>query len=201
MFKSKIGNWKLEIGNSVLNQNDSERQGFTLIEAIVSTAVFAFLISSVLGVYMATLQLDKKSKAFRVTTQNARFISEYINKEVTNGSVNYGGTNNTSTLSLINQNNETETIQLSGDNLTLSKIINSSSVSTNLNSDQVKITKAAFLLNPASNPFTPAKNVNIQPSITVILELTSDIGGSRVTDMSKINIQNTYTVRNYPSRQ
>ena len=175
--------------------------GFTLIEAIVSTAVFAFLISSVLGVYMATLQLDKKSKAFRVVTQNARFISGYINKEVTNGSVNYGGTNNSSTLSLINQSNEIETIQLSGDNLVLTKTVGGSQVATNLNSDQVKITKATFLLNPASNPFTAAKNVNIQPSITVILEITSDIGGSRVTDMSKINLQNTYTVRNYPSRQ
>lgn len=208
MFYSKIRNSKLEIGNSVLNSENSRQRGFTLIEAVVASSVFAFLIASVLGVYMATMQLDRKSKAQRVVTQNARFIMEYLGKETVNGTILYSAYPNpndissySSELNLVNQADETEKIifQPANNSLALQKIVNGVLVSTNLNSSQVKINKALFLVKPYSDPYTVAKTTNQQPSVTVILELQSNFGSSNL-DSFKLNIQSTFTPRYYPSR-
>ena len=74
---------------SRITHHASRSRGFTLIEAIVATSVFAFIVSSILGVYIATFQLDRKSRAHRAVAQNARFISEFIGKEVRNGTIDY----------------------------------------------------------------------------------------------------------------
>ena len=86
-LKSKIYNLKFKICNS--------QKGFTLLEAVVATAVFAFVISSVAGVYLNVLKLDRKSRAERTVYENSRFIMEFLAKEVRNGSIDhasYGGT-------------------------------------------------------------------------------------------------------------
>ena len=49
-------------------------KGFTLIEAIVATALFAFVVSSIAGVYLSTFQLDRRTRAQRAVSQNARYI-------------------------------------------------------------------------------------------------------------------------------
>jgi type II secretory pathway pseudopilin PulG len=183
-------------------------KGFTLIEAVVASSVFAFLIASVLGVYMSTMQLDRKSKAQRAVTQNARFIMEYLSKETVNGMISYSAYANPNDISsysgelnLINQADETEKIifQSASNSLALQKTINGVLVSTNLNSTQVKINKALFLVKPYSDPYTALKTTNQQPSVTVILELQSNFGNSNL-DSFKLNVQSTFTPRHYPSR-
>ena len=175
------------------------QNGFTLIEAIVATSLFAFVISSVIGVYIATTQLDRKARSSRAVSQNARFILEHLAKEIRNGMIYYpgypGGIANT-TLSLQNQANEVEYYYISGTNLILEK----NGATTNLNSAAVKVTKLNFLIAPAGNPYTTARTYNEQPRVTIILELTSNYG-SATTDVVKLNLQDTFTTRSYPSRQ
>jgi len=183
----------------VNNPNQKSNQGFTLIEAVVATAVFAFVVSSILGVYMSTIQLDRKTRAERVAAQNARFIMEFLAKEVRNGSIRYSGYPSgivNDTLHLSNQANENLSFYLSGTNLRMDK----GGSSTNLNSTGVRVTKLLFRVAPAQNPLTSAKTFNEQPRVTVVLELTSNYG-NKVTDMAILNLQSTFTVRNYPSRQ
>ncbi|MDP4000634.1 MAG: prepilin-type N-terminal cleavage/methylation domain-containing protein [bacterium] len=174
--------------------------GFTLIEAVVATAVFAFVVSSILGVYMATLQIDGKTKAQREVTRNSRFIMEFLAKEVRNGTINYsaysGGDASTSNeLYIINQLDEIERVYLSGENLVLGKAAGT----TNLNSTGVRVIDVKFLVSPIVDPLTSAKNANQQPNVTVILTLRSNYG-DRAADVAEINIQSTFTVRSYPSR-
>jgi prepilin-type N-terminal cleavage/methylation domain-containing protein len=208
MFNSKIRNSKLEIRNSVLNLENSRQKGFTLIEAVVASSVFAFLVASVLGVYMSTMQLDRKSKAQRAVVQNARFIMEYLSKEISNGMIDYGSYPNPSNVSsyvlelnLVNQADESEkiTFQQASNSLSLQKSVSGVLVSTNLNSSQVKINKAFFLVRPSANPFTVDKSINQQPSVTVILEVQSNFGNASI-DNFKLNLQSTFTPRYYPSR-
>lgn len=173
-------------------------KGFTLIEAIVATAVFAFVIVSVMGVFIATISLDAKTRAQRAVTQNARFIMEYLAKEVRNGTIYYsgypGGTAD-STLYVINQSDEIEHFYLSGTDLKLDK-----GSSTNLNTATVRVTKLSFLVYPPENPLTSAKTYDVQPSVTVILELSSNYG-NKAGETSIINLQSTFTSRDYTSRQ
>src|SRR6185436_19309143 len=69
--------------------NLQPQSGFTLVEAVVATAVFAFVMSSIVAVYISTLQLDRKTRSLRNVNQSARFITEFLTKEIRNGSINY----------------------------------------------------------------------------------------------------------------
>src|SRR3989338_4655423 len=128
------------IPHSTFHIQHSNQKGFTLIEALVSTAIFALVVTSVLGVYMTTLQLDTRTKSQRLVLQNTRYIMEFLAKEIRNGSIDYTGTNNSTRLSLVNQLNEAEVVSLdstnpSKPNLVLSK----NGSSTNLNSGEVSV--------------------------------------------------------------
>jgi len=187
------------VSNLEFRASKTKQKGFTLIEAVVATAVFAFVVSSIIGVYMSTIQLDRKTRSQRAVAQNARFIMEYLAKEVRNGSIYYsyypGGVAN-STLALTNQANQAEYFYLSGTDLKIEK----GGATTNLNSDSVRVTKLLFRVSPAQDPYTTAKTFNEQPKVTVIMELTSDYGGAGI-ETSVLNLQSTFATRNYPSRE
>lgn len=180
-------------------------KGFTLIEAVVSTAVFSMVIVSILGVYSSVLRLDRRTRTERAVQGNARFLLEYFSKDIRNGRIDYskypgGNASNTSnSLWISNQANEDEFFFLSGTDLKLQKTVSGSLSTTNLNSSDVKVTKASFLLSPSQDPLTIAKISNQQPSVTIILELTSSTYGGG--EGSKVNIQTTLTSRNYSSRE
>lgn len=171
-------------------------KGFTIIEAVVSAGVFAFVVVSALGVYLSVVQLDAKSRAERTVQQNARFIMDYIAKEIRNGSIDYTQTNDDYTLNLINQLDEQETFNWNGTDLILSK---SGIGSTELNSDQVSVTRFKSILNPSVNPFDLANDTHVQPHVTIILQLQSK--NSKAAEGAVINLQSTFAVRDYPSRQ
>ncbi len=188
----KIYNFKFKLINS--------EKGFTLVEAVVATAVFAFVISSIIGVYLSVLKLDRKARAQRAVYDNSRFIMEFLSKEIRNGSIDYasyGGTVPANPdLYVKNQSNEIERFFLSGTNMSLTK----NAATTNLNSGGVQVTKLTFLIAPTVNPYTTAKLANEQPHVTVLLELTSNYGINS-SDQAKINVQDTFAMRIYPSRQ
>ena len=181
--------------------------GFTLIEAVVSTALFAFVVASILGVYTSILRLDTRTRAQRAVEDNARFIMDFLSKEVRDGFIDYTAAacgavvTSTTDLCLVNQNNETEHIYAAsltnllsgaGTDLTLAK----TSGTSNLNSASVKITKLKFLVAPVVDPLTDAKVTNEQPHVTVIMEVTS----VSTRDAVKIDLQNTFSENYYPSR-
>ncbi len=183
-----------------ITYNLKPQRGFTLIEAVVATSVFAFVIVSILGVYLSALQLDKKTRSQRAATQNARFIAEFLAKEIRNGTIDYSSypdINSTTNLYLVNQAGASEHFWLNGTDLQLT---NSSGGPTNLNSSSIKVTKLAFYLSPKPNPYTSAKLSNEHPRVTMILELSANYG-DRAIDRAVINLETTFTTRNYPSRQ
>ena len=176
------------------------QSGFTLIEAVVATALFAFVVSSILGVYVSTIQLDRKTRAQRSVAQNARFITDFFAKEVRNGVIDYSGstcTNSATTFCLINQGSLSEKFTWNGaDTL----VLNKNGSTTNLNTSSAKVTKLTFWVAPAGNPYTSAKTYNEQPHVTIILELTSNYG-NKPTDVAKLNLEESFATRNYPSRK
>lgn len=189
---TKIYNFKFKILNF--------QKGFTLIEAVVATALFAFVVSSTLGVYLSTIQLDRKTRAQRAVAQNARFILEYLVKEVRNGQIDYSRANNcvnsSTVVCVINQAAEAEKISYDGSaNLVLTK----NGSSTNLNSAAGKVASCKFYLQPAGDPFTAAKTYSEQPRVTMTMGLISNYG-SGPTDHATLNLETTFSPRYYPTR-
>jgi prepilin-type N-terminal cleavage/methylation domain-containing protein len=191
-----ILNFKFKILNS--------QSGFTLIEALVATALFSVVVGSIMGVYLSTFQLDRRTRAERSINQNARYILEFLAKEVHNGSISYssypGGLIGASQdLWITNQALETEQFRLTGTDLVLTK----GASSTNMNSAGVRVTNLHFYIAPDGDPYTAssvANGLNVQPHVTVVLELTSNYG-DKPGDMAKFNYQNTFSTRVYTSRQ
>ena len=181
--------------------NRQSRSGFTLIEAVVATAVFAFVVSSVMGVYLSTFQIDRKTRAQRAITQNARFILEYLAKEIRNGNIDYasypsGIVPADPDLYVQNQFNEDERFYLDGQTMVLYK----NGSATSLSTSGVRVTKLKFLISPLGDPYTADKNYNEQPHVTVIMELTSNYGNNPA-DVATLNFEDTFATRTYPSRE
>jgi Tfp pilus assembly protein PilE len=188
--------------------NLRKNSGFTVVEAVVSVSVFAVAVSSIIGTYLLVVKVDNRTRADRAVQQNARFITEFLGKEIRNGRIDYStylgeqitlnSNGYITVLRLINQNNEAEVITCDGSNITLQK----SSGTTQLNSAGVMVTKCAFYVHPSTDPFRPLLHnpPNVQPFVTFVLELESNYG-RRAGDVSKINIQTSYTMRDYPSRE
>lgn len=176
-------------------QFNSKSSGFTIIEAVVAAGVFAFVIASSIGVYLATIRLDARTRAERAVQQNARFIMDYLAKEIRNGSIDYLGTNDSDTLSLINQLNQQLIFDRSGNNLILTK---SGIGSTNLNSSDVNVTRFSVYLDPDADPFFIANDVHVQPHVTVVMRIEST--SLKDVERGTIDLQSTFTVRDYPSR-
>lgn len=77
----------------MLRRQNSKQKGFTLIEAMIATFLFVIVISSVISIYLTVLKVNRKSNAIRLASENSRYISEYISKEIRNGQIDYYGPN------------------------------------------------------------------------------------------------------------
>ena len=182
-----------------LNRKNKLKKGFTLIESMVSIAVFAVALTSIIGSFLAVLRINAKSKAIRVVEQNARFVSEFLVREIRNGSLLYsaypGGTipsPTTQTLHLIGSEGVPEKIFLSGTSIALTK-----GATSNLTSTDVVVTNMNFYIWPPTDPFCESCP-DVQPRITFTFTLTSNIN-VRPRDQASTVIQSTVSSREYPN--
>jgi prepilin-type N-terminal cleavage/methylation domain-containing protein len=65
-------------------------RGFTLIEIIVSTTIFAVVLTLMLTLFNYTLKINRRSEALRQVTQGMRNFTEFLIKEIRNGRIDYG---------------------------------------------------------------------------------------------------------------
>ena len=63
--------------------------GFTLMEIVVSTTIFAFVSVAMMALFNYTLKINRRSEALRQATQGMRNFVEYLVKEIRNGEIDY----------------------------------------------------------------------------------------------------------------
>jgi len=64
-------------------------KGFTLMEIVVATTIFAIVFSSLLAMFNYVLKINRRSEALRQASQGARDFVEFLVKEIRNGKVDY----------------------------------------------------------------------------------------------------------------
>jgi type II secretory pathway pseudopilin PulG len=190
----------------ISNFQKKKSPGFTLIESVVAAGVFAVATTTIVAAVLAVMRVDEKSRAIRVTEQNARFVSEFLEREIRNGSVNYsgysGGTvpgyGTTGELRLVNAAGEVERIFLDGTNhrLRLEKITGGTTYATDLTAANVTADSLSFFISPTTDPFQVGGPDN-QPQVTYNFSLTSNTS-TRTRDQISIGVQSTVSLRNYP---
>ncbi|PIR97617.1 MAG: hypothetical protein COT91_00495 [Candidatus Doudnabacteria bacterium CG10_big_fil_rev_8_21_14_0_10_41_10] len=198
-------NWRKKINKrftltpNKFGETSRKQRGFTLVESLVSVAIFSLAMTAIIGSFLAVLRINEKSRAIRVVEQNARFITEYLTREVRNGSIDYGSyvaygiSQPEDELHLINSAGEMITISLSDGVLQLSKVgVGSSELS---NSDII-VSDVDFYIYPLSLPFCPDPCPNDQPRVTFVMTLTSNTN-VRPTDQTTIKLQGTVSSRQY----
>ena len=167
--------------------------GFSVMEAVVATTVFAIAISGIVGAFVAIMRLDAKSRSIRLVEQNARFISEFLIREIRNGELdfssngyggNIGGSGKTSVLYLVNREGDSESLTKSGNNIQLTK----AGSSTSLSGSDITVSRLDFYIRPT----TPGD----QALVTFVYVLTSN-AGSRPQDQATLTIQSSAAVRDY----
>jgi prepilin-type N-terminal cleavage/methylation domain-containing protein len=64
--------------------------GFTLIEIIVSTAIFVIVVGALLSLFNYSLKINRRTEALRQASQGMRNLVEFLTKEIRNGQIDYG---------------------------------------------------------------------------------------------------------------
>jgi prepilin-type N-terminal cleavage/methylation domain-containing protein len=63
--------------------------GFTLVELMISTVLFAIVLSSMLILFNYALKINRKTESIRQATQGVRNFAEFAIKEIRNGRIDY----------------------------------------------------------------------------------------------------------------
>lgn len=178
--------------------NEAMKGGFTLVEALVSVAIFSMAVTAVVGSFLAILRISEKSRSIRLVEQNARFLSEFLTREIRNGSIDYSSYSTVSNpedeLYLINVDGEAELISLSSGSMRLTKAGFSDS---DLSSSDITVSDLDFYISPNSDPFCPAPCPDAQPRVTYTFTLTSNTS-LREADQTSMRVQGTVSSRQYP---
>ena len=168
----------------------TNQKGFTLIEALVATAIFSVAVVSIVGIYLFTVRINRRVNVIRTAAENSRFITEYLTKEIRNGKVDYVGpvasaqcsTIATSgpSLAILNIDGDHECFYLLGTDLMFAKNAGGTPLTASkLNDPAVKILTLNFYVTPTTNPFTAAGSC-ITPQVTIIgtLQATNGVQNS-----------------------
>jgi prepilin-type N-terminal cleavage/methylation domain-containing protein len=70
-------------------KNKTKQPGFTLMEIIVATTIFAIVTVAMLGLFNYVLKINRRSQALAQASEGMRNFVEFLVKEVQNGQVDY----------------------------------------------------------------------------------------------------------------
>lgn len=210
-----LKSWK-STNQTMILPGKNENKGFTIIEAVVATSVFAMAITAIAGSFLAVVRADQKSRAVRLVTENGRFITEFLTREVRNGSIDYpayggiAGSDNpvgqTSELNLINSQGEFERIFASNSSCTAGAVAETAGVlcltkigvaTTDLTSAGLTISNLHFYVYPRTDPFT-AGGPDRQPRVTFTFRLATTASAGLGETVSA-DLQSTVSSREYPA--
>jgi prepilin-type N-terminal cleavage/methylation domain-containing protein len=187
-------------------KNLQKRQkGFTLIEALVATSLFVVTVVASTGVYLNTLAIHRRTDATRKASENARYVTEYLSKEIRNGMINYSNavaspcsttiSTASRTLGLVNRDGISLCFYLGDANGVLSTtgpnlwMVKGSLGPYKINSADVKINNLLFYVAPISDPY--AVGSTVQPRVTITGEVQT-VGGT-----TKVPIQTSISIPKY----
>lgn len=173
------------------------QSGFTLMEIVVSTTIFATVLTLMLSLFNYTLKINRRTEALRQVTQGMRNFTEYIVKEVRNGQIDYtdaitqcsgnyiSPTGYTTFLKLVNASGENECFVWSGEEEQLLYLYKNGVPVQTLNPTNFKVDLAQFYVRPTVDPSTDCESQlcpSIQPYVTMVIrfKVTLPTGEERI---------------------
>lgn len=178
------------------NQSAYVQKGFTLLELIVSVALFTIVVTIVMGAYLGIIDLDRRARATNDLVANFNFVVENMSRSIRTG-MDYrcqGGTNCTtggSYFSFVDENCRPVTYILRSDN-TVGQCIGAADTSGSCSPSPVTCTASSAT--PLTDPRVQVQNMTfftqgvgtsdtLQPRVIFTLTgvMTPDPGSTPIT--------------------
>lgn len=168
----------------------SKQSGFTLMEIIVATTLFAIVMTMSMVLFTYTLKINRRVQALREAVQGSRNFVEGLVRDIRNGTVDYSGTiDPTNCPGTYNSAGGTylAIVTLAGDKECFYYPQNQSNPQLYVNKNGVveqfygdsgfKLINVMFYVRPATNPFTQVSGFfpGIQPSVTMVLGFSTQL--------------------------
>lgn len=170
-----------------------KNRGFTLVEMLVSIALFAIVLVITLGSIMTIVDVNRKSQSLTIVMNDLNFALENITRSVKTGDIQVSDSSPSLLYVIEDLKNEKRNIIYKFDNGKITRKIKPEGDSTwseevAITSDQIKIETASFTI------FGGTGNGNSrQPRVLISISGTALVGP---TISSKFNIQTTVSQRN-----
>lgn len=159
------------------------RQGFTLIELIVAMTLFITVLSVVLTLLNMSLKAHRRVIALQNVEENARFLMDFITKEVRMSTIN---SSTEASLNITRSDGELVIYTFSSGRI--ERTTSTPSNSGPISSDQVIINGSFHVEGISGGDFA-------QPKVTISMEIKGT--GAKIEEQAKINIQTTISQRNF----
>jgi len=147
------------------------KNGFTLLELIVSTGIFVMLSTLALGIYTQSLKSQRKSLVKIQIQRESQLIIETLTKKIRSSIVDYSQypdplSNPQSTLNLIDSVGDTYAFRRgSGD---VFEVSYNGAAFRGFSAQSIRITSLDFFIEPNTDPFiNPGERPSSQPRVTI----------------------------------
>jgi len=151
------------------------------MELVVSLAIFSLAIMVVLTLLSTGVQAQRKVLALQNVQENARFILEFMTKEIRMSNINAG---NSSSLSITRPDGER--IQYLFVNGNLERRTIPAGVGGPINSDSVSVNGSFYTIGIGTSD-------NLEPRATIVLSVQGK--GTKTEEQAKIDLQTTLSQR------
>lgn len=195
------------------------QKGFTLIEMLVSMAIFVAFTGILISSYTDIVKAQREANDYRIMYVEARHVFETLTQELRDGMVDYGfyegglAGGSQETIRLISKDMKVKT-EISYDDgvddevgdgvIKMGKSIKegssylSTGAAVQLNSDEVKITKFKIYVSPLIDPYDQNYvdyDVNqFHPKVTIYAEFERELNNGKIY---KMELQTTVSSRIY----
>jgi prepilin-type N-terminal cleavage/methylation domain-containing protein len=163
--------------------NGKSQDGFTLMEILISTVIFASTVTLMLGLFTSALRINRRVESLRQVAQGTRNFTETLTREIRNGRVNYGGmgsscpsgnyqydNNQTLVITTYAEEKLCFFLNTTTEELMVSKSINGNTITESINPKNFKIKSNTFrfVVRPITDPNPGVTPYNgIQPQVTI----------------------------------
>ncbi len=172
-------------------KTNNKKLGFTLLEMVVATAIFAIVMVVYVGIYLATVRANSQITVTQKVQNELRYILESISREVRLGSIDYdfyeGTWTSQNTVLAIKDNSDNNIYfrgGLSGANGVAQMSYDYNSW-VDLSTDNLIIDELFFYVIPETDPFVSMAQNARQPGVLIYLSAhhkkdTSMIGSIKI---------------------
>lgn len=180
-----------------------DQRGFTIVEMLVTMAIFTTALTTLANIFLYTNRSARKTQAVQQSQTDARFALEVIAQQVRRSSIDYtyyGGTiaaNPQVVLALLDSSGNHIQFRraVSGGNGIIQVSQDNGAVWTDLTPNDISVSTLAFYLSPSTDPFAASPTANTQPLVTVAMStINTSVEGAT---LAPSYLQTTLSSRQY----